>query len=324
MDITKPEEVGISPQKLRQVTETLQSQIDEDRLVGMVAMAARGDKLFYLEPFGFMDREHQKPMARDTIFRLKSLTKPITAAAVMILFDEGKLHLHVPIHEFIPAFKDVKVYDETLGRVALQKPITAHDLLTHTAGLTYGLLDVSPVDEIVSAAGLTDPSLFHSTAPLAEIVTTLASFPLAFQPGSAWRYSYANDVLARLVEVVAQQPFDQFLSERIFQPLAMEDTGFFVPSEKWERLATLYTKSEEGEWVSIERAGEGRYSHAHPYISGGSGLVGTAADYMRFCQMLQNRGTYAGQRLLSQKAVELMTKNGSLGIQGVHPDVGVM
>jgi len=303
-----PEEVGLSSQRLQRINKVMQGYVDEKKVAGAVTMVARRGKVAHLECFGMMDIESKKPMQVDTIFRIYSMSKPITSVAVMMLYEEGHFQLSDPVSRFIPEFKDVKVFvRKTASGVEAAEPkreITIHNLLTHTSGLAYGLSKETPVDEMYE-----DANIFSWDETIEEKIKRLVKLPLANEPGSTWRYSMATDVLGRVVEVVSGKRFDEFLEERIFKPLGMNDTGFYVPEEKKGRFAVLYKVGEGGVLERYERGKWNNFSSSTRLFSGGAGLVSTASDYMRFCQMLLNGGELDGVRILSRKTVELMTRN---------------
>jgi CubicO group peptidase (beta-lactamase class C family) len=269
-----------------------------------------------------MDREAGKPMEFDAIFRIYSMTKPITSTAVMMLFEEGFLRLTDPVSSYIPAFKDMKVYhprgNADYDLIPAKREITIHDLLTHTAGLSYGFDEKSPVDEMYRTQLWkrleSDPSF-----DLEKAVDTVAHLPLANQPGEIFRYSFSIDVLGRLVEVVSGQTLDTFLKERIFGPLGMPDTDFYVPLEKHARLTAVYGPEEKGGIKVIDAPASSSFKKPAQMLSGGGGLVSTAADYLRFAQMILNHGELDGQRLLGRKTVEFMLLN-HLPEDGRRPD----
>ncbi len=240
------------------------------------------------------------------------MTKPITCVALMMLMEEGRFVLGEPVSKFIPAFKDLKVYagatEAGVELADLERPITIRDLLTHTAGLGYGLLMDSPVEDIYRAAGLLSP-LLRLGVPLLELIHRLSELPLAHQPGTVWRYSLAHDVIGHLISVLSDMPFDVFLQERIFQPLGMDDTGFYVPGDKLDRFAALYDGTDPDVLELQDAPATSPYTSAEVPPSGGSGLVSTAADYMRFAQMLLNGGVLDGVRLLGPKTLTRMTTN---------------
>jgi CubicO group peptidase (beta-lactamase class C family) len=321
--MVSPEEVGLSSERLARIRPAVEKHIGDDKIAGAVTLVARREELVHLECMGLMDRESGKPMQPDTIFRIYSMTKPITCVALMMLYEQGRFQLFDPVFKFIPAFNDLKVYANRTGSdielVDLQRPVTVRDLLTHTSGLTYHFLEYGDVEEMYREARVS------SDRPLAEFVANLLKLPLAFQPGSAWRYSYAHDVVAYLVEIMSGQPLDAFLHENLFEPLDMADTGFFVPEGKLERFAAMYGASDTLEpdmtstkWWSGAEEGINRLiadpahsleSAPHNVFRGGHGLVSTAPDYLRFCQMLLNGGELDGKRILGRKTVELMTTN---------------
>jgi CubicO group peptidase (beta-lactamase class C family) len=258
-------------------------------------------------------------MQSDTIFRIYSMTKPITSAAVLMLMEEGRLRLADPIAQYIPGFKDVKVLDSAPGsgvrQVSADRPITIRDLLTHTAGLSYGFDDVY-IDELYRKH-IWGPKEANPDTTLADWISELARLPLASQPGTRFRYSVATDVLGYLVQVISGMPFEAFLKQRIFEPLGMSDTDFWVPPEKIARFAANYGPDPDAGLKVIDSPATSHYTRPPKAPSGGGGLVSTTTDYLRFAQMLLNKGEVDGVRLLGRKAVELMTANHLP--DGAHP-----
>ena len=305
---TKPEKVGLSSARLERINSLMQDYVDEGKLAGVVTMVARRGKVAHFERFGVMDIETRKPMQLDTIFRIYSMSKPITSVAVMILYEEGRFLLNDPVSKYIPEFKDLRVFlkkrEEGLELVDLERGITIRDLLCHTAGLGYGWNDDPPLDEIYREA-----DLFNREGTIKDMVEKLTKLPLLHQPGTKWHYSVSIDVLGYFVEVISGIPFDEFLEERIFKPLGMKDTAFYVPEESWDRFPTSYEPDENRGIKVNDAASTSRYLKPPSLFSGGGGLVSTAEDYMRFSQMLLNGGELKGTRLLGRKTVELMTMN---------------
>ncbi|GAP05260.1 beta-lactamase class C and other penicillin binding proteins [Anaerolinea thermolimosa] len=322
MHTTDPASVGFDPRRLQRVKEAMQRYVDRNLMAGIITLVARHGQVVHLEKVGWMDRENNKEMSLDAIFRIYSMSKPITSTAVMMLFEEGHFRLGDPVSRYIPAFKDMKVYqprgNADYDLVPARREITIRDLLTHTAGLSYGFDERSPVDELyrekVWKRMDTDPDV-----KLETMIETIASLPLAHHPGEAWRYSMATDVLGYLVQVVSGKPFEVFLEERIFAPLGMKDTGFYVPEEKASRLTAVYGPAEGGGLKVIDSATDSSYLRKPKVASGGGGLVSTTADYLRFAQMILNRGILDGTRLLAPKTVELMMMNHLPG-NGRKPD----
>jgi CubicO group peptidase (beta-lactamase class C family) len=308
VDTATPEEVGFSASRLDRIGTWMQGYIDQNKLAGTIAMVARCGKVAYLERFGMMDLEAAKPMQFDTIFRIYSMTKPITTVAVMMLYEEGRFQLHDPVSRFIPQFADVKVFvgatEEDLELSELERGITIHDLLTHTAGLTYDFFEDSPVDAMYREADL---DRLDRTAE--EVVLEIVKLPVVHQPGTAWRYSMATDVLGYLIQVVSGTSLDLFFEEKIFKPLGMEDTDFYVPQAKLGRFSAAYGPTEDGGIELLDVPATSQYNRPPRFQSGGVGLVSTASDYMCFTQMLLNGGELDGTRLLGRKTVELMTIN---------------
>ena len=305
-----PEEVGLSSERLKHINKVMQGYVDENKLAGLITMVARRGKVAHFECFGMMDIESNKPMQPDTIFRIYCMVKPITSVSVMMLYEEGHFQLDDPVSKFIPEFKKVKVFvkktEAGIELADLEREITIRDLLTHTSGLAAeGWTKDTPVDEMYQEAEIA--TRWDET--LEEKVGRLVKLPLAHQPGSVWRYSISTDVLGYVVEVISGMSLDAFLEQRIFKPLGMEDTGFYVPKEKMGRFAALYRAGEEGGLERTDMPEWGDFSKRPRFLSGGGALVSTASDYMRFAQMLLNGGELDGTRLLSRKTVELMTTN---------------
>ena len=332
-----PEEVGVASSRLAHIRTVMNRYVAEKKIPGAIGLIARRGKIAYQEAFGMADVEAGKPMRLDTIHRIYSMSKPVTSVAMMMLYEEGKFQLNDPVAMYLPEFakmqvgveeKDPQTGQPVLKTVAAKRPITVRDLLRHTAGLTYGVFGDTLVDrEYRKARGLMDQNL-------AAFVTQLARLPLLHEPGTRWNYSLSVDVLGRLVEVLSGKSFEQFLQERIFAPLEMRDTGFYVPADKKDRLARLYITTKEGKlqpaavcatWQEcLDKFPTAALSYLEPPAlpSGGGGLVSTAADYLRFCQMLLNQGQYDGKRLLSRKTVQLMSSDNLGTIPGLGPGVG--
>lgn len=308
MDTIAPEKVGFSTDRLRRVHPVMQAYVDQKKLPGIITLVSRRGKVVHFEKFGLMDIESNKPMQADTIFRVYSMTKPITSVAMMMLYEEGRFQLDDPISKFIPAFTDVKVFgkanDGKIKLSDLEREITIRDLMTHTSGLTYASLEASPVAAMYHEAGL-----LNRDRTLQENVQELVKLPLVNQPGTVWRYSVSTDVLGHLVELIANMPFDAFLEQQIFAPLHMTDTGFYVPKEKIDRFAALYSPADNGRLELTDPPAPGEYSKPPSLFSGGGGLVSTITDYVRFAQMVLNGGELDGTRLLGRKTIEFMTTN---------------
>jgi CubicO group peptidase (beta-lactamase class C family) len=303
-----PEAVGVSAQRLSRVNKMMQGYIDDGKLASGLTMLARHNETFHFEPYGALDIESGTPVERDTLFRIYSMTKPITSAAVMMLYEEGHFSLDDPVGKFIPELASMKVYDgmgETGMRLVEQeRPITIRHLLTHTSGLSYGFHQDNPIEKMYREADIT-----HPDSTLQEMTEKLGRLPLVTQPGTKWRYSFATDVLGYLVEIISHKPFDRYLRDNILDPLGMQDTAFYVAEENLDRLATVYGASPNGKIVPLDNTMVNRQRRPHTLFSGGGGLVSTAADYMRFCQMLLNGGVFGDQRLLSPKTIEMMRSN---------------
>ena len=303
MKTAAPEEFGFSPDRLKRIDTVMQRYVDQRTLAGIVTLVARRGAVVHFEKFGYQDVETRKPMELDTIFRIYSMTKPITSVALMMLFEHGLVRLTDPVTKFIPEFSKLKVFVNEGKLADLEREITIHDLLMHTAGLSYGDDEDSPVDGLYREA-----DLFNGGITLEEMIRRIADLPLANQPGQVWRYSVATDVVGYLVEVISDMSLAEFFDEKIFRPLGMEDTAFSVPPDKMERFATLYGKTEKGALEVIDTATGGNYFNVRLH-SGGHGLVSTTADYLRFAQLVLDKGELDGVRLLGPKTMELMTTN---------------
>ncbi len=305
MNVVSPESVGFSSSRLSQIGKRMQRYVDDGKLAGALTMLARGGEVFHLETHGAADLESGAPMRNDTVFRIFSMTKPIASVAAMMLQEEGHFFLDDPVGDFIPELGDAKVYDGgrdgDMRLVELERPISVRHLLTHTAGMGNGSDENHPISRMYREARINDPD-----SNLQEFTEKLSRIPLLFQPGTKWRYGSATTVLGYLVEVVSGVPFDEFLRDRVLEPLGMTDTSFFVPEDKLDRLAAVYTRKAGGGISRLDNSIVSRFERPHRLFSGGGGLVSTAGDYMRFCQMLLNGGTLGEAHLLSPKTVEMM------------------
>jgi CubicO group peptidase (beta-lactamase class C family) len=305
-----PREVGFDPDRLQRVERHFRSYVDDGRLAGWTVAVARRGRVALLAHHGRADLEADRPVADDTLWRIYSMTKPITSVAALMLYERGLLELTDPVSRFIPEFADARVYRAgsalAPATVPAIEPVRVWHLLTHTAGLTYGFHHTSPVDEMYRAKG------FEFDAPrgmdLAAACAAWAGLPLLFQPGTEWNYGVGTDVLGRVVEVASGQPLDAFLAEHVLGPLDMTDTGFSVDPSDVDRLAGLYLPNPRG-GLSRNAAMGDKATSPPTFLSGGGGLVCTAADYHRFTQMLARGGELGGARLLSPRTVAYMTRN---------------
>jgi CubicO group peptidase (beta-lactamase class C family) len=305
--IAKPDQLGISSARLQRLTQTYQGYVDRGELPGAVLVIARDDKPAYVEAIGYQDREKKIAMKKDAIFRLASMTKPIVSVAAMMLVEEGKLDLLDPVAKYLPEFKEAKVgieqTDPTTGKPGLRldmprRAMTVQDLMRHTSGLVYGQFGDGLVHQAYREAKVMDRG-----QSLAEMVTKLAKLPLAHQPGEVWEYSMSVDVLGRVIEIVSGMALDRFIAERITKPLGMLATDFYVHEPDLARLAEPQADA------AGQRPPLPDVTKKPVWLSGGGGMVSSAADYLRFCGMLLNGGEYGGVRLLSPHTVRLMTNN---------------
>jgi len=309
-----PERVGLSTKRLERLDRHLAEEVQQGRIPGAVALIAREGKIAYFKSFGQLDPKAGAPMSKDTIFRLYSMTKPLVSVGAMVLFEEGRFFLSDPVSKYLPEFEKMEVgaesRDEAGHRVVTTTParrqMTIQDLMRHTSGLTYGVFGRSAIKSMYLRAGI--PS---NNQTLAEMTAKLAKIPLVSEPGARWEYSRSTDVLGRVIEVISGKPLDEFLAERVFGPLGMKDTGFWVPADSQGRIA---------------QAGGGMrlldVSRKPTMFSGGGGGVSTAEDYLIFCQMLLSGGWFNGVRLLSPKTVDFMTADHLGSIPGFAPGNG--
>ncbi|MER5185235.1 serine hydrolase domain-containing protein [Streptomyces sp. NPDC002896] len=304
----EPAEAGLDAEALERLDRHLARLVDEGRLPGFLVMLARHGKVAHLTTYGCRNREAALPVERDTLWRMYSMTKPVTSVAALMLLEEGLIGLDDPLARYLPAFADPQVYDSGEGtdvktRLA-EGPIRIRHLLTHTAGLTFGFYYSHPVDALYRAAGMESSVL--PGADLARTCDVYASLPLQFDPGTQWNYSVATNVLGRVIEVVSGKPLDAFFAERIFGPLGMRDAGFCVTQDQAERLAELYGETADGGITPIA----GLPLHGRPrFLSGSGGMVASALDYHRFMEFLRRRGELDGTRLLSPATVDTMVSN---------------
>ncbi len=305
-----PEAVGLSPERLGRIDAHLRARyLDTGKLKGVLTLVARHGEVAHLSALGLADAERGAPMREDTIFRIYSMTKPITSAAFMMLVEEGLVALDDPVAKYIPEWENLGVYAggfmETFRTTPPARPMLIVDLLRHTSGLTYGFQQRTNVDAAYRKLGLGE---VETKGTLDRMVAALAGIPLEFSPGTAWNYSVSTDILGYLIGEISGTPFQTFLHERLFGPLGMDDTDFFVPAEKAHRFAACYGLGPKGVTLQDDPT-TSSYLHAPTFYSGGGGLVSTAADYLKFCKMILGGGTSGGVQLLSPKTVQLMGAN---------------
>lgn len=298
-----PADVGMSGERLSRIRPAVQAYVDDGRLAGVMTMVARHGRVVHWEAVGMRDLEAGDALEPDDLFRVYSMTKPVTTVAAMILVEEGKVELDDPVSKFIPQFGDVTVLNDAGERVAPTGPITVEHLMTHTSGLTYGFFGDTPVDRLYNESGV-----FSTARSLDDFVSGVAELPLLADPGARWNYSVSTDVLGRIVEVASGEQFDEFVKERILDPLEMDDTDFWVPPEKRSRFTANYELA-DGVLQVMDSPVDGRYTEAPPWLSGGHGLASTASDYIRFAQMLLLDGHLGDVRILEAETVEMMRAN---------------
>ena len=324
LEMAEPEEVGMDSERLNRVTEAMEAYVDDGLLAGVVTMAARDNKLVHYESVGYRDLEAEAPMTNDTIFRIYSMSKPVTGVALMILYEEGKFRLADTVEQYIPEFRDLQVYKgvDAEGNILTEPQnhkMTIRELMSHTGGLSYGIFAQSPVDSKYVEAGL-----LSNDDTLAEFTGKLGLIPLKHQPGNRWEYSVSVDVQGYLVEKLSGQSFGEFLEQRLFEPLAMTDTDFHVPEEKISRFAQVYGYDGSGMLTPGEGFPNANFLEDPVFESGGGGLVSTAMDYMRFAQMVLNGGELDGVRILAPLTLDLMHRDQTpLNMEGpMSGDIG--
>jgi len=308
---------GLSTERLARIDEHLEQKYIEPREVaGALTLVARHGEVVHHSPVGMMDIEREKPMQQDTIFRIYSMTKPITSIALMTLYEQGRFQLNDPVHHFIPEWSNLGVFASgtypNYMTTPVERPMTVRDLMSHQSGLTYGFMNRTNVDAGYVKAGIGSAQLGGGRPreyTLADMVKDLAEIPLEFSPGTAWNYSVSTDILGHLIEVISGQRFDDFLRERIFEPLGMVDSGFSVAEENVDRFAANYNRGPDGKLALADDPAESAYLKPPTLLSGGGGLTATSEDYWRFCQMLLNGGEFNGERIVGPKTIELMTMN---------------
>ena len=310
---TNPAAAGFSASKLQRIGEHLQENyIQPGKITGCQVMVSRHGTPAYFQSLGEMDRERGKPVADDTIFRIYSMTKPITSIALMMLFEEGRFQLNDPVYRFLPAWRGQRVWVQGKGDEMETRrpasPMTMRHILSHTAGLTYGALlpiDPHPVDAVYQQLGVNR----GDGETIQTFADKMAQVPLRYDPGTKWLYSLATDVCGCLVEAISGQKFEDSLQQRIFEPLGMQDTAFWVPEEKVERFAANYERARDKSLRLIDDPQASKYLQAPSFPSGGGGLVSTTADYAKFCEMLRLQGTVNGVEIIGSRTLALMTKN---------------
>jgi CubicO group peptidase (beta-lactamase class C family) len=306
-----PKEVGLDATRLKNIDKHFNRYVDEGRLSGYAVAVARHGKVAHFGMYGHKDSETSAPITDDTMYRIYSMTKPVTSIALMMLVERGLLQLTDPVSKFIPPFGETRVWNT--GSVlkpltnALTEPIRIWHLLTHTAGMTYGWMYSDLVDDMYRRAGFEAGVAYKDS--LEVVCDKYAALPLLFQPGSSWNYSVATDIVGRVIEVVGKMPLDEFFDKNIFQPLEMHDTGFWVPEEKYERVASLY-RYDETNHKKAKISGFANSSLEKPaFLSGGGGLISTAGDYFKFIRMLEGRGKSGNVQLLLPSTFEMMVMN---------------
>ena len=298
-----PETEGMSGEKLQEVGKIMNGLVDDHKIAGGIVLIAKNGKVVFHEPYGVMDLDSKKPVTRDTIFRIYSMSKALTSAAALILHEEGKLDLKAPVSKYLPEFKNLKIVDGDTERPAAHE-MTIEQLFLHTSGIPYSNPGGNTTERMYE-----DVDVMDRDSDLALMTKKMGQIPLSFEPGTDWQYGAGIDVLGRVVEVVSGQPLDVFLEERLFKPLGMTDTDFFVPEEKQPRFAANYYSDGKGRMILRDDPTKSGYLRKPGLLSGGGGLVGTTSDYMRFLLMIANDGQVGSQQILKPATVKLMRTN---------------
>jgi CubicO group peptidase (beta-lactamase class C family) len=310
LNVVRPETVGLCGDRLARIDSHLTRRyIEAKKIAGSLTLVARKGEVAYLSALGQMDIERNKPMTEDTIFRIYSMSKPITSVALMMLYEHGHFQLDDPVYKYIPEWRNLQVYQ--LGNhpgwvtTPCERPMTIRDLFCHMSGLTYGFMERTNIDRAYRRLGVGR----EDSKDLRAMIETLAGLPLEFSPGTRWNYSVSTDVLGYLIELISGIPLDEYFRTQIFEPLGMVDTGFTVPADQVDRFAANYTRGRDKRPRLEDDPATSLYTKPATFFSGGGGLVSTAADYLRFCRMLLNQGELDGHRILGRKTLELMTSN---------------
>jgi CubicO group peptidase (beta-lactamase class C family) len=305
-----PDAAGMDANRLERITDHFETNfVGPGKIVGCQITVVRRGHVAYHRSIGMMDRERERPMSDDAIFRLFSMTKPIASVALMQLYERGMFQLTDPVHRYIPSWRTLKVgvvqEDGTLDLVKPDRPMNIRDVLMHTTGLPGSLFPGNPIDDKFGAKRAAQ----HKGMTLERITALLAEHPLKFHPGTHWNYGLSTDIVGRLVEIFSGQRFDDYLRREIFEPLGMEDTGFFVPEESAHRLSALYQYRPANSPLLFDDPETSRYLRPRSYLSGAGGLASTSHDYIAFCQMLANGGQLQERRILGRPTLDLMTRN---------------
>ncbi len=305
--ITNPEILGLASTRLARINTHMQRYVDDGKMAGIVTLIARRGQIAHLSCTGYQTREARQPMQPESLFRIHSMTKPITSVAAMLLVEEGRLLLQDPVAKYISSFRHVQVAEgQQTGDLRLVKPVRPmkiHDLFLHTAGLSYGYFNDSPVEALYRASN------WRAAGTVAEMIEIISALPLAHHPGTAWRYGVSTDVLGHIVELITGVSLADFFRERIFEPLAMHDTAFGVPPEALHRFTAVYEPDPAGGIRLADAPTSSKFAQTRRFLSGGGGLISTAPDYFRFAQMLLNGGHLNGVQILGRKSVAFMSMN---------------
>ena len=326
MNTVHSDKLYFSSERLLRINSLMNRYVESGKLAGMVTCVAQHSQVVHNEIFGYQNLETKTPMSKDSIFRIYSMTKPITSVALMMLYEEALFNLTDTVSQYIPAFKDVKVWGASGSLETPTRPVTVQDLLRHTAGLSYGGYEESqsPVDKLYDEADLFNPKITNT-----ELTERIARLPLLVHPGEKWHYSVATDVVGYLVEVLADKPLADFMQEKIFDPLGIVDTAFHIDPSELSRFCTLYGKTADSDFDILDLPDSSEYLPPVALHSGGSGLVSTTTDYLQFAQCILNRGELNGVRLLGPRTVALMTCNHlpaallPISFEGTEPMLGM-
>ncbi|PQJ80865.1 hypothetical protein BTO18_01695 [Polaribacter porphyrae] len=313
----KPESVGISSAKLKELNTKLHSFVNNKQLAGIQTAIIRKNKLVHFNTYGFSNVEENKPLKNNSIFRIFSMTKPITSVGLMMLYEQEKFKLDDPLYKYIPEFKNISIYDENSGIIKAKRHIRIIDLLRHTSGISYGRTQNKSLNDLYRNAHL------RNSKNLREMILKLAKLPLSFEPGTNWEYGYSTDVCGYLIEVLSGKKLDDFLYSNILKPLRMDDTHFQLPKHKIDRFTVGY-RTINGKLLVSETPEESRFVNDVHIINGGGGLVSTTKDYLQFCKMLINRGKLNDTQILKTETIALMTKDHLKEVRKFTPRLRLM
>jgi len=318
LKISNPESVGVSSEKLEILKKELHTFVDDDRLAGVQTAILKNSELVYFDSYGYADIENQILVDDKSIFRIFSMTKPITSVGLMQLYEQGKFKLEDPVHKYIPEFKNMTVYDENNNIIPANNAIKIVDLLRHSSGISYGRSPNSDLNSLYANENL------GNSKDLKAFINKISQLPLLFEPGTAYEYGYSTDICGYLIEVLSGQPINKYLQEKVLTPLKMKDTHFQLPKEKIKHLTTGYRVGENGKLEIADLPEQSRFVNEVTFFKAGGGLVSTTNDYLNFCRMLLNKGTLFDKQILKQETIDLMTMDHLASVREYTPRLRIL